>query len=901
MFVSYLYNMNFLKYFIEACFLCIFIFPASGANLPPGFKEKVLAEGLDPTRIIAAPDGRIFIANKDGRIFIIEEDEFLPDPFIRLDADFTNERGLSGIALHPDFELNHWVYVYYTVAGENRNRISRITANGNAALAGSEEIIMDLDILPGNIHNGGAMIFTKDGKLVIAVGDGADAGTAQRMNTLHGKILRINDDGSIPTDNPFYHDLGGNLRAIYALGFRNPFTMAYHPEKDIIMINDVGASDYEEVNKLVKGGNFGWNLIEGYAMGQSLPDNYIDPLYAYDHNQGCAVIGSAFYNPEFKRFPEIYHDKYLFSDYCRGEIYFMDAESGEIEGIFATGVERPVDFLVTQDGAFYYIERRGLGGGSVVDNTSSTDGRIIKIEFTGSGEPFISSQPSDVTVSVGETARFEIGAGGDSPLLFSWFVNGEPFGTSQPILDIANASIEMDGSQIQVIVSNDAGQDTSQIAILNVTSNLRPNIEIFTSHDNILYRAGDTIFYMGIADDPEEGILPSTSLTWWIDFHHNTHTHPAQSPFSGSNEGFYVIPSIGEIDHNVWYRVYLRATDSEGLINIDYVDIYPEKIEMTVDSEPSGIEVRVNGKEVITPFTFTSVYGIVHSISAERIFIDENSLLLFEEWNNGSSSNEQIIPANNENKMITAIYSSGNVGSGSGLLGHYYNGTHDENVFNSPPEFRRLDPLINFDWVFGSPSPELLGNDDFLILWTGKIETINPGFYTFHTISDDGVRLWVDDKLVIDQWVFQAETEHTGSILLEGNRIYDIRIEYFESGGHAVMRLLWSNDLIPRSVVPTSQLYPDKDVPVSSNIVLSLPYPNPFTDYINISVHSLQNTNVILFLSDMSGRLIMTDHFAVRGYQTERQYELSNYPAGIYFLHVLSGDQHDFYKVIKIE
>ena len=306
--------MGYLKYFMVVCFLCVSIFPIFSADLPPGFKEKVLAEGLDPTRIIAAPDGRIFIANKDGRIFIIEDDKLLPDPVVRLDADFTNERGLSGMALHPDFELNHWVYVYYTVAGENRNSISRITANGNAALAGSEEIILDLDILPGNIHNGGAMLFTSDSKLIIAVGDGADAGTAQRMNTLHGKILRINDDGTIPSDNPFYHDLEGKLRAIYALGFRNPFTMAYHPEKDIIMINDVGASDYEEVNKLVKGGNFGWNLIEGYAMGHSVPLNYVDPVYAYNHSQGCAVIGSAFYNPELKRFPEIYHDKYFFSN-----------------------------------------------------------------------------------------------------------------------------------------------------------------------------------------------------------------------------------------------------------------------------------------------------------------------------------------------------------------------------------------------------------------------------------------------------------------------------------------------------------------------------------------------------------------------------------------------------------
>ena len=883
---------------LTLCFCCVL--NTFSADLPPGFRERVIAEGLDPTRITAAPDGRIFITNKDGRIFIIENGALLPDPFVHLNVDFTNERGLSGIAFHPDFDLNHWVYVYYTVAGENRNRISRLTANGNTALLGSEVIIMDLDILPGNIHNAGPMLFLNDGTLLIATGDGADAATAQRFQSLHGKILRIRDDGSIPPDNPYYNVLDGNYKAIYALGFRNPFTMAYHSGLDMVMINDVGASAFEEVNRLVPGGNYGWNLIEGYAAaGQNVPDQYIDPVYVYSHSQGCAVIGAAFYQPALMRFPEHYQNKYFFGDYCRGILYYMDAVSGTVEGVFATGIDRPVDFLVTDDGAFYYIERRGQGGGSVSDNTSSDNGRIMRIEYTGSGEPFISSQPSDQLVSAGEDATFEVRAGGESPLHYQWFVNESPIENNFPFLEFSNVTIDMAGTSIYVIVSNASGSDTSRTVFLHVTANQRPYAEIFTSHDQSLYKAGDTIFFSGNGTDPEDGHLEPGAFTWWIDFHHNTHTHPALSPVQNAQEGMYVIPSIGETDYDVWYRVYLRVTDSEGLSYTTYTEIYPEIIQITINSKPSGAAVRVNSQNVTAPFVLTSVYGIVHSVSAERLIHDGNQLLIFEGWENQELPFEFNFAATTEMKELTVLYTEGLAGRGSGLLGHYFDGHFEENVFSGHPAFRRVDSIINFDWNVGSPDSDLLGNDDFAIRWTGKIESIHSGFYTFYTVSDDGVRLWIDDQLIIDQWVLQPETEHSATILLERQKQYNIRIEYFERGGHAVMRLLWSSDLIPKSIVPTSQLYPDKDVVIDKNIVVALPYPNPLRDLLNITIHTLSGSGIRLLLFDMNGRLVLEDQFSIHQYQTDKQYPVHALSPGMYILKIISAGDHYLYKIIK--
>ena len=155
--------------------------------------------------------------------------------------------------------------MYYTVPDQGHNRVSRFTANGNAAVPGSEMVLLDLDPLFGAHHNAGAMVFGDDGKLYIAVGDGTSGTTPQNLESLLGKILRINKDGSIPTDNPFYEDTYGDYRSIWATGVRNPFAMCVQPGTGRIFITDVGSTDFEELNEILKGKNYGWPIIEGYS------------------------------------------------------------------------------------------------------------------------------------------------------------------------------------------------------------------------------------------------------------------------------------------------------------------------------------------------------------------------------------------------------------------------------------------------------------------------------------------------------------------------------------------------------------------------------------------------------------------------------------------------------------
>ncbi|MGH9905439.1 MAG: PQQ-dependent sugar dehydrogenase, partial [Pyrinomonadaceae bacterium] len=216
---------------------------ATGATLPAGFTETQIGGLSSPTAMELAPDGRLFVCLQGGQLRVIKNDALLPAPFLTVPTDSSGERGLLGIAFDPNFHSNNFVYIYFTVATQPvHNRVSRFTANGDVVVPGSEVIILELNNLSAGNHNGGAIHFGADGKLYIAVGDNAVGSNAQTLDNLLGKILRINADGSIPSDNPFFIDATGINRAIWALGLRNPFTFAFQPVTNRMFINDVGQS-----------------------------------------------------------------------------------------------------------------------------------------------------------------------------------------------------------------------------------------------------------------------------------------------------------------------------------------------------------------------------------------------------------------------------------------------------------------------------------------------------------------------------------------------------------------------------------------------------------------------------------------------------------------------------------
>ena len=351
--------------------------PAQGASmLPVGFSKSQVTAGLsNPTAMAFAPDGRLFVAEQGGKLRIIKNGQLLPTPFVDLTGitDSTGERGLLGIAFDPNFATNKFVYVYHTLKGTATrnpyNRVVRFTASGDAAVPQSAKLILYLNDLSATNHNGGAIHFGKDGKLYVGVGENAVKSNAQSTANLLGKMLRINKDGTLPTDNPFYANpkVVGKNKAIWALGLRNPYSFAVQPGTGQIFINDVGQNTWEEINRGAKGANYGWPVREGNcAIGSTtncgVAPGYVNPIFAYRHGTtGCAIAGGTFYNPSKANFPARYVGDYFFADLCSGWIRVRDASSGAVSG-FASGLSNPVDLQVGPNGDLYYLER---GTGSV--------------------------------------------------------------------------------------------------------------------------------------------------------------------------------------------------------------------------------------------------------------------------------------------------------------------------------------------------------------------------------------------------------------------------------------------------------------------------------------------------------------------------------------------------------
>jgi glucose/arabinose dehydrogenase len=309
-----------------------------------------------------APDGRLFVCQQTGQLRVISNGSLLATPFISLTVSSSGERGLLGVAFDPNFAVNHFVYVYYTATTPSiHNRVSRFTANGDVAAAGSEVVILDLNSLSAATnHNGGAIHFGPDGKLYIAAGENANPSNSQTLNNLLGKLLRINSDGTIPVDNPFFGTATGNNRAIWALGLRNPYTFAFQSGTGRLLINDVGQVTWEEINDGIAGSNYGWNICEG-ACGNV---NFRDPIFQYAHGSsdttGCAITGGAFYNPSVVTYPGQYLGKYFFADFCGGWIRRFDPGTNTASD-FGNGLNSPVDLQIGPDGNLYYLQR-GAGG-----------------------------------------------------------------------------------------------------------------------------------------------------------------------------------------------------------------------------------------------------------------------------------------------------------------------------------------------------------------------------------------------------------------------------------------------------------------------------------------------------------------------------------------------------------
>jgi glucose/arabinose dehydrogenase len=359
--------------------------PAVLPTGPDRLRLERVANGLvDPIGITSANDGsgRLFVNERGGRIRIIGPDGNLrAGAFADLGHRLTagGERGLLGVAFHPDFATNRRLFVHYSRAGDGATVVSELRASADLAIAdpASERVLLTV-AQPFSNHNGGQLAFGPDGYLYIGLGDGGSGGdplgNGQNRNVLLGKILRIDVDAApqgrrayaLPADNPFGPqgtDPSAGLPEVWAFGLRNPWRFSFDASSGDLFIGDVGQGSWEEIDRQAadsRGGeNYGWNAVEGrhcYQPGCEA-GRYVGPVAEYGHDLGCSVTGGYVYRGAAQ--PTL-QGVYVFADYCSGILFTLQADlrTSEPKRVLDSGLSVS-SFGTDEDGELYLADIEG--------------------------------------------------------------------------------------------------------------------------------------------------------------------------------------------------------------------------------------------------------------------------------------------------------------------------------------------------------------------------------------------------------------------------------------------------------------------------------------------------------------------------------------------------------------
>lgn len=797
------------KYLVFSLLILVIAFPLDRiqASPPPGFQTStVISSGLDePSGFEFAPDGRIFILQRSGNVRVYKNGQLLSQPFVSLPSINTGDRGLIGIAFDPNFNSNHFVYFYYTGL-DKLNRLVRFDASGDVAVAPAF-ILYQTSSPSEQLHVGGSIRFDASGKLYFAVGDNGYPPNSQNLSNPHGKILRINKDGTIPTDNPFYGQSGKEW-AIWAYGFRNPWRFQFDSLTGDLYVGDVGQENWEEINRVEKGKNYGWPNCEGSCNNPS----YVNPVYAYHHDgEGAAVTGGPVYRDD--AFSSNYYGSYFFGDYAKGFIKRLTFDqnknlSGDFD--FDTNAGSVVDIKVAGDGSLYYLTIFPGRLYRVFQNDTTTNNPPVAI---ATANQLGNSVPLQVELRGNQSYDPD----GDD-ITYHWDL-GDGNSVNN---DGANHIYSNPGTYIAQLSVSDGTNETLATPLVIQVGTV-PTVTIGQPQDNSTFTAGDEIFYTVSAVDGAGFDVNDNKISTKIVFHHDEHIHPYAGPFVG-RVGSFVTTDHGETDPDVWYEIIATATDNNGVSGTDSVNIFPLKSNIIINTFPSGLGFKLNGIPFTSPQTFQTLENFKHEISVVSPQTLNSKTYNFTGWSDGGSQTHNItVPV--ADRTYTATFEesgsspdpdpSPNPGpTTNGLNAVYFN-----NKDFSGNSITRTDPNINFNWGGASPDGSI-DNETFSARWTGKIIPKYSESYTFIADTDDGVRLWIDGQQIIDDWLDKQDSISQGVINLEANRAYDIKLEYFDSFIDAFAILSWQSNSQQKQIIPNSVLF-------TGDVMIPDPTPRP--------------------------------------------------------------------------
>ena len=319
------------------------------------------------------PGGRFFLADQDGLVILLRPDGATAGTLLDLRARVLTaggEEGFLSLALDPAFPARPYIYTYYSAASPRRTVLSRFEVRGDAADPSSELVILEV-AQPFSNHKGGAVRFGPDGMLYLGLGDGGSegdpSGNGQNLAVLLSKVLRIdvrdstpNQPYAVPPDNPFVGRAGARPE-IWAYGFRNPWRTTFDPATGKLWASDAGASAVEEVDIVERGGNYGWDRLEGDLCHSPRTNcnraGTIAPVATYTHQDGCSIIGGVVY-----RGPAIAQlvGHYVYGDYCSGKMWAVPVEGGDAVMVAGADSSRRISsFATDQAGEVYLLVHGG--------------------------------------------------------------------------------------------------------------------------------------------------------------------------------------------------------------------------------------------------------------------------------------------------------------------------------------------------------------------------------------------------------------------------------------------------------------------------------------------------------------------------------------------------------------
>ena len=686
-------------------------------GVPSGFVFEDVVGGLNAGVVFDfAPDGRIFIGEKSGLVKVFYQGNLLQQPFIDLrdEVNDRGDRGMLGLAVHPDFPVQPYIYFLYTYDppevfnntsdsfakpngnGARVSRLIRVTADAsqgyNKVVPGSKVVLLGKNSTWANIGNPfarndysttscgsspnyvqdciaadeqshviGTVKFGADGSLFVGSGDGCDYTKveaecirSQDLNSLNGKLLRIDPiTGKGLSSNPFYNgNPNANRSKVYSYGLRNPFRFTIHPSTGEPFLGDVGWGTWEEV-VTGRGKNFGWPCYEGGNTSNIQQGGY-----------SSLASCQSLYNSNQTVTPPVYGYVHVGGSSIQvGDFYTGNAYPAQYKNaLFISDFNQKwIKYLkFNSSGAVTSVNSFGTEAG-IVQTTVGPDtnlyvmniyqGKIKRLRYTAAG-----NHPPVAVASANKTS-------GSAPLSVQFSSQGtyDPdnntltynwnFGDGTSSTS-ANPSHTFNtaGNFNVVLTVTDHPGATNTDSLTINVNNTPPTAIIQTPTAGTKYNVGSTINFSGKGTDPEDGNLPAANLSWEVKLHHHDHTHFDVIAETHASSGSFVVEDHGD---NTYLEICLTATDSTGASNTKCRNIYPNTVSYTLRTVPSGLELPWEGTNQTTPFTVTTIVGA----SQQLIAPSQQGSYSFSSWSDGGARSHSITVGSSP-KTFTATYTS---------------------------------------------------------------------------------------------------------------------------------------------------------------------------------------------------------------------------------------------------